>query len=186
MHMLMLGTLPSAVGRALGFKPNLSQQPSNPLHSSGTFLLHPSIQHLQLRDYTVMPPFPPSKIQQHREHLVGNNLCVDRSPDLRFCAVTGDGQPITPDPARPSAQTHFHIAITNQPGGLIDVYKIPSVVSASQHNNPGPLPPLALRKLPLTRLGHNDLRRTLANKRARTLPLSGQQALEPRIPPALW
>jgi hypothetical protein len=106
----------------------------------------------------------PGNVQNYREHLVAHNRCVDRSPDLRLGAVTGGGRPITP--GLPTAQNHFTINITNQPGAVIDIVKLNDIASATSTTVPGPLSAPAPQPLPRTRLGPNDLRRFLLQRTA--------------------
>jgi hypothetical protein len=100
--------------------------------------------------------FPlPSNVQKCREHLVASNRCGDRSPDLRFGVVSGVGRPISS--GIPSAQNHFTINITNQPGALIDVGKLNDISSAALHSAPGLLPTPGTQPVPRTNLRPNDL-----------------------------
>jgi hypothetical protein len=106
----------------------------------------------------------PSNVQKCREHLVACNRCGDRSPDLHFGAVTGGGRPITS--GIPSAQNHFTINITNQPGALIDVGKLNEIASAASFPAPAFPPAPATQPLLRTNLGPNDLRRSLHHRTA--------------------
>jgi hypothetical protein len=120
--------------------------------------------------------------QKCREHLVASNRCDDRSPDLRFGVVPGVGRPIPS--GIPSAQNHFTINITNQPGALIDVGKLNEISSATLFSAPALLPAPGTQPVPRTNLRPNDLRRSLHR---RTATSAGQLALNnqsPSAPPA--
>ena len=121
----------------------------------------------------------PSNVQKCREHLVASNRCGDRSPDLRFGAVTGGGRPITS--GMPPAQNHFTINITNQPGALIDVGKLNEIASATLPSASALPPAPATQPLLRTNLGPNDLRRSLHH---RTATFTGQPAPDNQFPPA--
>jgi hypothetical protein len=165
----------------------------NPFHSSGTLLLRSidsDIHHFTTK--TVMSSSLPSKLP-HREHLVGSaNWCADHSPDLRSCAVPGDGHPTTTvssfSSARPvsSLGNHYHIAFTNQAGKKTTsapCQPITAMVTAPHQTVPGILPTQAPNQRPISHLSHDDLRRTLATKRARTSPPPGNPAPADQIPP---
>jgi hypothetical protein len=127
----------------------------------------------------------PSNVQKRREHLVAYNRCVDRSPDLRPGAVTGGGRPITP--GLPNAQHHFTINITNQPGTSIDVVKlndIASAISATSATALGPLPASAPQPPLRTRLGPNDLRRSLLQHTATSTVQPAPDAKFPKASPS--
>jgi hypothetical protein len=111
-----------------------------------------------------MSSLPLSKFPPLRMQLAGNNHCVDHSPDQRFCAVTGDGQPAASALGPIRAQNNYHINITNHPGAIIDVGKIQDMISSTHNPAPGLLPLPTPRHLPAHPLDHNDLRRTLSNK----------------------
>jgi hypothetical protein len=115
----------------------------------------------------------PSNVQKHREHLVAYNRCVDRSPDLRA--------------GLPNAQNHFTINITNQPGASMDVVKlhdIASAISATSATAPGPQLASAPQPTRRTRLGPNDLRRSLLPRTATPAAQPAPDAKLPSAPPA--
>ena len=82
---------------------------------------------------------PLNNFPQTQMQIVGNNS-VDHSPDLRFCAVPGVGQPATSAQGLIRAQNNYHINITNQPGAIIDVGKIQDMVPPAQNASPALLP----------------------------------------------
>ena len=129
---------------------------------------------------------PPAKMQ-----MVGNNS-VDHTPDLRFGAVTGVGQPATSaqglirahnNHGFMRAQNNYHINITNQPGAIIDVGKIQDIVSPAQNTSPALLP-TPTHRLPYQKLDHKDLRLTLAQHRTFLPQSGGHLASGPPIPAA--
>jgi hypothetical protein len=130
-----------------------------------------------------MPFRPPNNFPPLRMQLAGNNNCVDHSPDLRFCAVTGDGQPAASALGPIRAQNNHHINITNQPGAIIDVGKIQDMISPIQNPAPGILP-LPTPRLPAQYLDNKDLRLTLSNKRTNPQQPLGHPAPGLRIPAA--
>jgi hypothetical protein len=130
-----------------------------------------------------MASLPPKNFLPPQMQLAGLNDCVDHSPDLRFCAATGDGQPATSAQGPIRAQNNYHINITNQPGAIIDVGKIQDMISPVPNVAPGLLPTLTPRPSAQL-LDHKDLRLTLSSKRTSPHQSMGLPAPGFQIPTA--
>jgi hypothetical protein len=122
----------------------------------------------------------PSNAKKYREHSVACNQCDDRPPDLRFGAVTGGGRPIIS--GMPSAQNHFTINITNQPGAIVDVGKLHAPTSAAPPPTTAASLATALQPLRRPGLKPNDLRRSLLHRTATPSEQQGPDMLCPSPP----